>query len=160
MWSFDRTTKHQPERKDTGSRVVGVPRSETVNDGLLRAKTSCACGGGCPSCQASTGKLKVSQPNDAAEIEADAIADRVMRMPAGAEVTNPTNHIDSTNGIHRKCNACEEEEETIQRKPLPAAGGPSSQNPDHVNNVISSGGQPLDPTTRQFFEPVWSVFPV
>ncbi|HEU4874579.1 MAG TPA: DUF4157 domain-containing protein, partial [Pyrinomonadaceae bacterium] len=111
------------------------------------------CGGGCPSCQSGAGNLKVSQPNDAAEIEADAIADRVMRMPARAEATNPTNHIDSTTGIHRKCNACKEEEETIQRKPLPAANGPSSQNPDHVNNVISSGGQPLDLTTQQFFEP-------
>jgi hypothetical protein len=120
---------------------------------VLLRKSSCACGGGCPSCQSGAGKLKVSQPNDAAEIEADAIADRVMRMPVGAGSTNPTNHIDSTNGIHRKCNACEEEEETIQRKPLPVAGGPSSQNPDHVNNVISSGGQPLDCTTRRFFEP-------
>jgi hypothetical protein len=37
-------------------------------------KSSCACGGGCPSC-------RLSQPSDAAEIEADSIADRVMRMP-------------------------------------------------------------------------------
>ena len=152
MSIFDRTTKHLPQRKETGSHVVGAPRSETVEQGF-RAKTSCACGGGCPSCQSGAGQLKVSQPNDAAEIEADAIADRVMRMPAGAEASNPTNHIDSTNGIHRKCGACEEEEETIQRKPLPAADGPSSRNPDHVDNVISSGGQPLDRTTRQFFEP-------
>ncbi|HEU4477352.1 MAG TPA: hypothetical protein VFR80_02470, partial [Pyrinomonadaceae bacterium] len=141
MWSFDRTTKHLPQRKDTGPHVLGVPRSGTAEDTFLRGKSSCACGGGCPSCQSGAGNLKVSQPNDAAEIEADAIADRVMRMPARAEATNPTNHIDSTNGIHRKCNACKEEEDTIQRKPLPAAGGPSSQNPDHVTNVISSGGQ-------------------
>ena len=101
MWSFDRTNKHLPQRKDTGSHVGGVPRSETVADRFVRAKTSCACGGGCPSCKASTGGLKVSQPNDAAEIEADAIADRVMRMPAGAEAPNPGHHIDATNGIHR-----------------------------------------------------------
>src|SRR5205809_6174003 len=46
----------------------------------IHRKSSCACGGGCPSCQPGAGSLKISQPNDAAEIEADAIADRVMRM--------------------------------------------------------------------------------
>lgn len=44
-------------------------------------KASCACGGGCPACQAKSSGLKISQPNDPAEIEADQIADRVMRMP-------------------------------------------------------------------------------
>jgi hypothetical protein len=44
-------------------------------------KAGCSCGGGCPSCQSSAASLKISQPNDAAEIEADQIADRVMRMP-------------------------------------------------------------------------------
>jgi hypothetical protein len=74
-------------------------------------------------------------------------------MPAGAEALNPTNHVDPTTGIHRKCGVCEEEEETIERKPLPAAGGTSSQNPEHVNDVITSGGRPLDRTMLQFFEP-------
>ncbi|MDK2745520.1 MAG: DUF4157 domain-containing protein [Nitrospira sp. BO4] len=119
----------------------------------IQRKSSCPCGGGCPSCQAKSNDLKISQPNDAAEIEANAIADRVMRMPAGAEALNPTNHVDPTTGIHRKCGVCEEEEETIERKPLPAAGGTSSQNPEHVNDVITSGGRPLDRTMLQFFEP-------
>src|SRR5437868_1986279 len=122
------------------SRVINPAISSAFQ---LQRKASCACGGGCPSCQSGAGSLKVSQPNEAAEIEADAIADRVMRMSAGAEGPNPTNHIDPANSIHRKCDACEEEQETIQRKPLPAAGGTSSQNPDHVNNVISSGGESL-----------------
>lgn len=43
-------------------------------------KASCPCGGGCPACQAKSSNLAISQPNDPAEIEADQIADRVMRM--------------------------------------------------------------------------------
>ena len=124
----------------------------SLNPTLYR-KSSCACGGGCPSCQSNSSGLKISQPSDAAEIEADQIADRVMRMPAGTETATPTNQIDPGNSINRKCDACDDEEERIQRKPLPAAGGTSSQNPGYVNNVISSGGQPLDRTTRHFFEP-------
>src|SRR5688500_1065194 len=74
---------------------------------LIHRKASCACGGGCPSCQARAGNLKVSQPNDAAEIEADAVADRVMRMPAQAPI--PTfSRTDSANSIQRKCSACED----------------------------------------------------
>jgi hypothetical protein len=49
-------------------------------DGVfLQRKSNCACGGGCPSCQQNTA-LPVSQPRDASEIEADNIADQVMRM--------------------------------------------------------------------------------
>ncbi|MFN0140304.1 MAG: DUF4157 domain-containing protein [Pyrinomonadaceae bacterium] len=48
---------------------------------MIFRKVSCACGGGCPACKAKSGDLKISQPNDPAEIEADAIADKVMRMP-------------------------------------------------------------------------------
>jgi len=117
-------------------------------------------GGGCPSCEAGAGDLRVSQPNDAAEIEADAIADRVMRMPVGAE--NPTaNSKTSSNSIQRKCTECVEgeedkeqgEEEMVQRKPLANLSSMSSQNPDHVNSVISSGGRPLDHATLSYFEP-------
>jgi hypothetical protein len=44
----------------------------------------CACGGGCPRCQDELGiqtKLKISEPGDKYEQEADRIADEVMRMP-------------------------------------------------------------------------------
>lgn len=119
----------------------------------LQRKASCACGGGCSSCQSSSAGLKISQPNDAAEVEADAIADRVMRMPAGSE--RPTvGQTAELNSLYRKCSACEEgEEKTIRRKPISTGARVSSQNPDHVNDVISSGGQSLDPAARSFFEP-------
>lgn len=40
---------------------------------------TCACGGGCPRCQAKS-DLAISQPHDPAEVEADQIADSVMQM--------------------------------------------------------------------------------
>ena len=117
----------------------------------LQRKAACPCGGGCPGCQANSNDLKVSQPNDPAEIEANNIADRVMRMPA--QETVPVSSSSHSAGIiQRKCDSCKDDEETIQRKPLPSAGGITAQSPAHVKNAISSGGRPLDPGTRNFFE--------
>ena len=138
-------------------RIHSEPALERIQnfaaESVIHRKSSCACGGGCPSCSKSAGDLRISQPHDAAEIEADAVADRVMRMPAGAE-TATVSGSGAANMIQRKCAACEEEDdETLQRKPLSSGGGNSSRNPDHVNDVIGSGGQPLDRATRGFFEP-------
>lgn len=47
-------------------------------------KTLCACGGGCPRCQGSLqlqAKLKIGQPDDKYEQEADRVAEQVMSMP-------------------------------------------------------------------------------
>lgn len=130
---------------------------------VLHRKAACACGGGCAACRSNhSTNLKVSQPNDPAEIEADQIADRVMRMPAGE--TAPTRNAfepagiqnqTSATSIKRKCDACEnqEEEETIQRKPLSTGGGVPYRSPVHVREAIGSGGQPLEAQTRNFFEP-------
>lgn len=119
---------------------------------LIHRKASCACDGGCPACQAKSNDLKVSQPNDPAEIEADHTADKVMRM-ADNEAKPVANTLNSPNTIHRKCDACEEEEEEIiQRKALPFGGGIPSESPAHVREAIGSGGSPLDRQTRSFFE--------
>jgi hypothetical protein len=119
---------------------------------FLQRKASCACGGGCPACQAKSSELKVSQPNDPAEIEADRIADRVMRM-ADSDTASAARTSHPLNAIHRQCDACEDEEQTIQRKSLPSGGGIPAQSPAHVQGVMSSGGQPLDHAIRSFFEP-------
>jgi outer membrane protein OmpA-like peptidoglycan-associated protein len=66
-------------------------------------KASCACGGGCPACQSRSNDLKVSQPNDPAEIEADQIADKVMRMPADKPAG--VNHLSSGDGFSSVKNA-------------------------------------------------------
>lgn len=145
---------------DGGLRLHGTDTLIPVNAGVLMRTASCACGGGCPACQAKSGRLNISQPSDAAEIEADAIADRVMRIPAadnathrGLESLQTRGNLDASADIHRKCSVCEEDEDTaVQRKALPSAGGAAPQSPDHVRNVISSGGRALDLQTRNFFE--------
>ncbi len=124
---------------------------------IIQRKTSCACGGGCPVCQAKS-NLNISQPNDPAEIEADQIADRVMRM--SVKDASPTPHPSNASGtVHRKCGGCEDEEELtespVMRKKAFASAAPASPpgTPPLINNVINSGGRPLDLGTRRFFEP-------
>lgn len=96
-------------------------------------KSSCPCGGGCPTCQGKSNDLRVSQPNDPAEIEADQIADQIMRM---AEVdAKPVEAASKSSGaVHRKENA--------NSAPVRAAQG-----------VFGSSGHPMDAETRDFFEP-------
>lgn len=127
---------------------------------IIHRKASCACGGGCPACENESNALRVSRPNDPAEIEADQIADRVMRMPVD-DAKPKSNLADSSNAIHRKCNACEEEEDEATETPLMRKEAfassspipPPADTPPSIRNVISSGGQPLDKQTRSFFEP-------
>lgn len=119
-------------------------------------------------------KLSVNMPCDEYEQEADAVADKIMRMPdKNPVISNPSpvkiqrkcatcgNEVelqeekdhaetDSIITVHRKCAACEEEEEKpMQRKEsrntAPAVSG-------NVQQVIQSQGQPLDRSTRSFME--------
>lgn len=83
-------------------------------------------------------KLAVGSANDAAEGEADRVAERVMRMPA----TGPM--------LQRACAACEKEDDKVHRK---ETGAGPTEAPDIVHDVVSSGGSPLDATTRAFMEP-------
>lgn len=65
-------------------------RAQTSSDFSIgrfaQRKASCACGGGCPRCQTEH-SLPVSKPNDSSEIEADNIADKIMRMPANQSLS-------------------------------------------------------------------------
>ena len=151
-----RSSEHKihRRRRDTAGGVDHkfLAKGSSLGNGSLSVfrKSSCPCGGGCPSCQAN---LKISRPTDAAEIEADQIADRVMRMPATRAPANPSNHI-RDNTLHRKCDACEEEEELkVERKALPSGGTATSHDTTHVRDATSSGGQALDVGMRNFFEP-------
>lgn len=73
--------------RNAGHRGEGAPSAsgEPVFGGVIHRKASCACGGGCQSCSANSSGLSVSQPHDADEQEADRMAERVMRKPAGGE---------------------------------------------------------------------------
>ena len=123
---------------------------------IFLRRSSCPCGGGCSACQTVSGDLSVSQPNDAAEIEADRIADSVMRMPAADFDNDRVIGGPGSGMIHRKCNACadaDDQDEIVDRKALPTSDGVSAPSGRSlVRDAVSSGGQPLDAETRRFFE--------
>ena len=121
--------------------------------GLQRAST-CACGGSCPHCQSAVSGLEISEPNDPAEREADAVADRVMRL-----AENPV--VPAASILQPKCAAYEgeaDEEKPLQAKaesPFPSAqSSPGcSSAPPSVHAALNAPGQPLAAETRAFFEP-------
>ncbi len=99
--------------------------------------------------------LTVGAANDPLEQEADAVADRVMRMPVSSSRSINTGDVPS---IRRKCAHCEEEQ--AQRKPLAAdiqrkgsEGGMIA--PDAVTNQINrtrGSGSNMDTSTQSFME--------
>ncbi len=129
-------------------------------DTKINRKASCPCGGGCSTCQSSFNDLKISQPNDAAEIEADQIADKVMRMSADVPVKVNTN-ISVTDKLHAKCDSCEEEKETetVFRKESFAAAmePPPEEISSTVKRTLNYGGKSLDENSRAFFEPRFGI---
>jgi hypothetical protein len=73
-------------------------------------------------------KLKVSQPGDEYEQEADRIAERVMRMPISSDLVMPLGTTKDEGIINRKCAACEmkEKKEEDDAKQLNISRKPSS----------------------------------
>jgi Domain of unknown function (DUF4157) len=139
----------QPSNQDSVHqkpvRATPVPVVRSLSIGLtgsamLQRKPDCACGGGCPRCQEAAllqTKLKISEPGDEYEREADLIADRVMRMPEPS--------------IQRQMEPEEDEEEgMVQRKAI--ARQDTSEVPSIVPEVLNSPAQLLDPATRTFME--------
>jgi hypothetical protein len=144
---------------------------------LLQRK--CACGGGCPRCKEELGiqtKLKISEPGDKYEQEADRIADEVMRMPEPSVLRQVEPEEEEEEMVQRRAishpitplvqrqadlseEEGEEEEAVIQRKENSNSESPVSQNsdiaevPSIIHEVLNSPGQPLDPATRAFMEP-------
>jgi hypothetical protein len=95
-------------------------------------------------------KLTIGAVNDPLEHEADAAADRVMRM-ADPQVSL----LSAEPALNRKCAACEEEDKGVQRE---AAGGDGLAGgslagagaPPVVDQVLGSPGRALDPATHGF----------
>ena len=105
-------------------------------------------------------KLKIGTVNDPAEVEADYVADQVMRMPTpannGAEIFAKSN----PNDINRKCTDCGDKEK-IQRKEFPdivmkssSEDGGTAASPEASSAINSLGsGIALPASERAFFEP-------
>src|SRR5688572_20616397 len=91
-------------------------------------------------------KLTVGPVDDVYEREADAVADRVMRMSDAEQIQGKI----STINVQRKCAACEEEEE-VQRKG-DGTKDDSGEAPSIVSDALGSGGNPLDRDSRSFME--------
>ncbi len=91
-------------------------------------------------------KLKIGAVDDPLEREADTVADRVMRMrelEAAMTYAPPQ--------VSRKCAECEREQ--LNEKPVAKSEVVAGEAPPIVHRVLSSPGQPLDPSTRAYFEP-------
>ncbi len=94
-------------------------------------------------------KLEIGAVDDPLEREADAMADKVMRMPlSGAEFAGISSPV-----IQRKCADCEQEDEKLQRKSVSNNGG-GFASPQLSSQITSTrgGGLGLDTQTRGFME--------
>ena len=108
-------------------------------------------------------KLKVSQPADLYEKEADRISDQIVQMPNDSNKGNISRQVDeeeeflqlklSDDVISRKCTSCEmkdaeDEDLKISRK---SSGTGNLQVSDNFSNQIhTSMGKPLDESTKSF----------
>jgi len=104
----------------------------------IQRKADCACGGGCPSCQAQNSNLSISHPNDTSEIEADHIADKVMRMPESQSLSNQFQSESFSESITP----------IVQTK----SEGSGAVNNDLGNKITSSKGSSLDGNTQAFMQ--------
>lgn len=95
-------------------------------------------------------ELTINQPNDIYEKEADAVADKVMKMPVQNNEQPFFQSKPIITPVQRKCAHCEKEEK-VQMKETPGAVGGMTA-PSTVNDVINSPGQSLDKGTRNFME--------
>ncbi len=95
-------------------------------------------------------KLTINQPNDAYEVEADAMADKVMRMeiPSNGIQLKPL----PVSSVQRKCAHCEEEQK-MQRKEMNSSETTADAGLESYVGGLNSGGQALSPEARSFYEP-------
>jgi hypothetical protein len=102
-----------------------------------------------------TGGIRIGEPNDSFEQEAERVAEEVM---TGGRAQWSLSAVSIGAPLRRKCDCggsgeCEEckEEKKLQRKANGLAA--TAFAPPIVDEVLRSPGQPLDAATRAFFEP-------
>lgn len=99
-------------------------------------------------------KLRIGQPGDIYEQEADRVAEQIMRMPDVSEVRDTR--------IQRKCPKClkersglpgkDKKEEKLQAKEISSKIPEIAPQIESNINSLKGGGQPLAESTRAFFE--------
>lgn len=93
-------------------------------------------------------ELRVGEPGDVYEREADRVADSVMRMPLTGSINGIT---PSERAVQRRCGAYDREEILQRKAQAPHSANTAPASPDNAVNL--GGGSPLNPATRLFFEP-------
>ncbi len=119
------------------------------NNNFLQRKCTCgnhASATQCEECKNKSqiglqAKLKINQPGDKYEQEADRVADQIMRMPDPQLDGSEEEAIDFASVP------------AIQRLKENAQGTQNVEAPPIVSEVLNSSGQPLDQATRDFMEP-------
>jgi len=97
-------------------------------------------------------KLVINQPGDHYEQEADAMADKVMRMHDGGDVSQNFFKPPLT-PIQRKCQQCEEEEHIVRRKESDAETQTVTGQTENYIGGLNGSGRPLSQSEKSFFEP-------
>jgi len=131
----------------------------------LSSASICPFGGVCHACPARVqARLKISQPGDKYEQEADRIADEVLLMPDPAPADrSPIYGASAITHIQRQCPECEkelqrqpeeeEEEKLLQAKEMPGQTPNINSGVEANIDSVLSGGQPLPESVRTYFEP-------
>lgn len=109
--------------------------------------------------QAPASSLRIGEPNDAFEQEADRVANEIMAggplrrwSIANVGVNPPLQRKCSCGGSGGECEECKKQEgQMLRRKPV--GHSDSGFAPSIVHEVLTSPGQSLDKRTREFFEP-------
>lgn len=155
-----------------GPASVATDLATPMDISLFQRKSSCACGGFCPSCRVKDEfiqpKLKIAAPNDKYEQEADRVADQVMRMPESKvqrqkmpdeeteEVEEPihANPLASaiTPLVQRLVADEEQDDDLVQTKSTRHIAPVMTPSISSDIQSLQGGGQPLSRSTRGFFE--------
>lgn len=96
-------------------------------------------------------KLGINMPNDPYEQEADAMAERVMRIPVNEHRFFSAKPV-SVSRLQRKCEACEKEQKLQRKGSSPQATEAGSDFSSYLSS-LSSKGSSLPGESKNFFEP-------
>lgn len=115
---------------------------------ILR-QTACACGGRCPKCEAEAqAKRAVSEPGDPLEREADAVADKVLRMAEPGSGGSPPAGSRGRDGSPGGADGS-----AIATSRASSWTTDATPGADTALRVAGAGGVPLPRDVREFFEP-------
>jgi len=144
-WTVSRLPK-AGIRNNAPRRPLRNPAFTPASQGITVQRT-CGCSGAPATAQdegsrrvSGPSAYKLSTPGDSSEIEADRVANEVMRMPDESVSRLQVQRAVEGSAVHRTCASCAaNESETGDLSSL-------------VSRGVSDGGQALDETTREFME--------